>query len=45
MLLNCQEYDDSEVNVIDESDHVQVCLQGHDEIDVDIIGKSDYVCR
>ena len=44
MLLKCQEYD-SKVNVMDESDHVQVCLQAHDKMDVDITGKSDYVCR
>ena len=44
MLLKCQEYD-SKVNVMDESDHMQVCLQGQDEMDVDITGKSDCVCR
>ena len=38
-------YDDGEVDVIDESDHVQVYSQGHDDIEVDITGKSDNICR
>ena len=36
-------YDDSEVIFIDEFDHVQVYLQGHNNIDVDVTGKSNYV--
>ena len=44
MLLKCQEYD-SKVNVMNESDHMQVCLQGQDKMDVVITGKSDCVCR
>ena len=33
------------MDVIDESDHVQVYSQGHEEIEVDVTGKSDYILQ
>ena len=45
MYLNSEVYNDGEVDVIDESDHVQVYSQGHEEIEVDVTGKSDYILQ